>query len=147
MGFLCSSAGKEFACNAGDLGSIPGWEDTLEKGSPSSGGIPPPVFWPGEFHWLYSCGVSKSQTRLSDLHFTSIKFNIFTDPLTSPGIFLACLPQIWVRSPLAHLFWFNFSLWFCIVYHTLCGNLIAHSESLQIQSTSKMAPAWLYYFH
>ena len=24
--------GKEFACNAGDLGSIPGWEDPLEKG-------------------------------------------------------------------------------------------------------------------
>ena len=23
-GFLCGSAGKEFACNAGDLGSIPG---------------------------------------------------------------------------------------------------------------------------
>ena len=23
-GFLCSSVGKEFACNAGDLGSIPG---------------------------------------------------------------------------------------------------------------------------
>ena len=24
MGFPCSSAGKESACNAGDLGSIPG---------------------------------------------------------------------------------------------------------------------------
>ena len=23
---------EESACNAGDLGSIPGWEDTLEKG-------------------------------------------------------------------------------------------------------------------
>ena len=49
-GFLCSSASKEFACNAGDLGSIPGWEDPLEKGSPSSGGIPTLMFWPGEFH-------------------------------------------------------------------------------------------------
>ena len=26
------SAGKESACNVGDLGSIPGWEDPLEKG-------------------------------------------------------------------------------------------------------------------
>ena len=26
------SDGKESACNAGDLGSIPGWEDPLEKG-------------------------------------------------------------------------------------------------------------------
>ena len=29
-GFPCSSAGKESACNAGDTGSIPGWEDPLE---------------------------------------------------------------------------------------------------------------------
>ena len=26
------SDGKESACNAGDLGLIPGWEDTLEQG-------------------------------------------------------------------------------------------------------------------
>ena len=32
MGFPCGSAGKESACNAGDLGSILGWEDPLEKG-------------------------------------------------------------------------------------------------------------------
>ena len=36
-GFPCGSAGKESACNAGDLGLIPGfdplgWEDPLEKG-------------------------------------------------------------------------------------------------------------------
>ena len=28
-----------------------------------------PVFWPGEFHGLYSPWVTKSQTRLSDFHF------------------------------------------------------------------------------
>ena len=32
-----------------DMGSIPGWEDPLEKGK-----VPTPVFWPGEFHGLYS---------------------------------------------------------------------------------------------
>ena len=32
MGFPYGSAGKESAHNAGDLGSIPGWEDPLEKG-------------------------------------------------------------------------------------------------------------------
>ena len=32
VGFSCGSAGKESACNAGDLGSIPGLEDPLEKG-------------------------------------------------------------------------------------------------------------------
>ena len=31
MGFPCSSAGKESACNAGDLGSIPGLGRSLEK--------------------------------------------------------------------------------------------------------------------
>ena len=49
----CGSAGKESACNAGDLGSIPGlgrstWEDSWEKR------LPTPVIWPGEFHELYS---------------------------------------------------------------------------------------------
>ena len=29
---LRDSDGKESACNAGDLGSIPGWEDPLEEG-------------------------------------------------------------------------------------------------------------------
>ena len=43
------SDGKESACNAGDLGSIPGWEDPLEKGK-----APTPVFRPGEFHGLCS---------------------------------------------------------------------------------------------
>ena len=31
-GFPCGSAGKESACDAEDLGLIPGWEDPLEKG-------------------------------------------------------------------------------------------------------------------
>ena len=43
--FPCGLAGKESACNAGDLGSIPG----LGRESLST-----PVFWPGEFHGLYS---------------------------------------------------------------------------------------------
>ena len=32
LGFPCGSAGEESACNAGDLESIPGWEDPLEDG-------------------------------------------------------------------------------------------------------------------
>ena len=35
MGFPGGSAGKEFACNVGDLGSIPGLEDPLQKGTAS----------------------------------------------------------------------------------------------------------------
>ena len=49
MGFPRGSAGKESTCNAGDLGLIPG----LGR-SPEQGQATPPVFWPEEFHGLYS---------------------------------------------------------------------------------------------
>ena len=49
-GFPCGSAGKESACNVGDLGSIPG----LGRCSWERNGYHTPVFWPGEFHGLYS---------------------------------------------------------------------------------------------
>ena len=39
MGFPGGSAGKEFACNVEDLGLIPGWEDTLEKGTATHSSI------------------------------------------------------------------------------------------------------------
>ena len=39
MGFPGGSAGKESACNAGDLGLIPGWEDPLEKGKATHSSI------------------------------------------------------------------------------------------------------------
>ena len=38
-GCPCGSADKESACSAGDLGSIPGWEDPLEKGKTTHSGI------------------------------------------------------------------------------------------------------------
>ena len=44
-----------------------GWEDPLEKER-----LPTPVFWPGEFHRLYSPWVIKSQTQLSDFHYLNI---------------------------------------------------------------------------
>ena len=49
MGFPCGSAGKESACNVGDLGLIPGWEEPLRRER-----LPSPVLWPGEFHGLHS---------------------------------------------------------------------------------------------
>ena len=51
LGFPDGSARKESACNAGGLGSIPWRKERL----------PTPVFWPGEFHGLYSPQVAKSQ--------------------------------------------------------------------------------------
>ena len=45
LGFPSDSAGTEYACNAGDLGLIPGLGDPLEKGTAThcsilAGGIP-----------------------------------------------------------------------------------------------------------
>ena len=45
MGFPCGSAGKESACNVGDLGSIPGLGRSPGEGEWQ----PTPVFWI-EFH-------------------------------------------------------------------------------------------------
>ena len=64
-------SGKECACNAGDVGSIPGsgrspgeWER-----------LPTPVFWPGESQGLYSSWGHKEsdtteQLSLSLFHFS-----------------------------------------------------------------------------
>ena len=49
LGFPCGSAGKKFACNVGDLSLIPG----LGR-SPAEGNTTHSIFWPGEFHALYS---------------------------------------------------------------------------------------------
>ena len=70
MGFPCGSTGKESACNAGDLGSIPGLGRSPGEGK----GLPTPVFWPGEFHGLYSPWGHKESgmaERLS-LHFNTV---------------------------------------------------------------------------
>ena len=46
FGFPGGSAGKETACNVGDLRSIPGLGRTPGEGN---GWLPTPIFWPGEF--------------------------------------------------------------------------------------------------
>ena len=59
LGFLCGSAGKELACNVGDLGGKIPWR--RER-------LPTPVFWPEEFRGLYSpwgCKQSDTTERLS----------------------------------------------------------------------------------
>ena len=67
MGFPGGSAGKESACNAGDLGLIPG----LGK-SPGEGNGSPLQYSGLENSMGYRVhGVAKSRTRLSDFHFTS----------------------------------------------------------------------------
>jgi len=67
MGFPCGSASKEATCNVGDLGLIPGLgRSPGERNS-----------YPLQHSGLENSmdcivhGVAKSQTQLSDFHFTS----------------------------------------------------------------------------
>ena len=65
MGFPCGSAGKESACNAGDLGWFPGLGISPGEGK----GYP---FQYSDLENSADCivrGFAKSQTQLSDFHF------------------------------------------------------------------------------
>ena len=67
LGFPCGSAGKESVCNAGDLGLIPGLGRFSGEGKCYS------LQYSGLENSM-DCiinGVAKSQTLLSDFHFTS----------------------------------------------------------------------------
>ena len=67
-GFLCGSTGKESACNAGDLGLIPG------LGRYPGEGKGYPLQYSGLKNSI-DCivhGVAKSQTQLGNFHFTSL---------------------------------------------------------------------------
>ena len=73
-GFPCGSAGKESACNAGDLGLIPGLGRSPGEGKGH------PVQYCGLENSM-DCivhGVTKSWTWLSDFHFTSLHFPMWT---------------------------------------------------------------------
>ena len=69
VGFPCGSAGKESACNAGDLGSIPGLGRSPGEGKGY------PLQCSGLENSMDSIvhGVTKSRTQLNDL-----PFHIFT---------------------------------------------------------------------
>ena len=68
-GFPCGSADEEYTRNAGNLGPIPGLGSFPWRRER----LPTPVFWPGEFHGLYSsCSLKElDTTEQLSLHFTS----------------------------------------------------------------------------
>ena len=75
---LDNSAGKESACDAGD----PRFNSWVGKIHWRRDRLPTPVFWPGEFHGLYSlwgCKESDTTEQLS-LHFLR---NITTHGMSS----------------------------------------------------------------
>ena len=71
MGFLGGSADKESACNAGDLGLIPGLGRSPGEGKGY------PLYYSGLENSM-GCivhGITKSQTQLSDFHLSvQLKF-------------------------------------------------------------------------
>ena len=64
LGFLCDSAGKESACNAGNLGSFSGLGRSPGEGKGY------PLQYSGLENTVH--GVAKSWTQLSDSHFIEI---------------------------------------------------------------------------
>ena len=66
----CGSAGKESACNVGDLDSAPGLGRSLGEGK----GYPLQYYGPENSMDCIVHVVTKSQTWLSDFHFTSFQF-------------------------------------------------------------------------
>ena len=64
-GFPGDADGEESACNAGDLGSIPRLEIPLKKGKATHSCFGLENFMDCTVH-----GFTKSQTRLSDFHFS-----------------------------------------------------------------------------
>ena len=66
LGLPCTSDSKESTCNAGDAGSILGWEDPLEEMAIHSSTLALRVPWTEEPGGLQSLG-SQSQTPLKQL--------------------------------------------------------------------------------
>ena len=97
LGFPVSSDGKDSACNAGHLGSIPGSEDPLEKGTANplqyfclenslDGGV-----------WQATVlGIAKNPTQLSDFHF-HLEIHCISSAITT-----ITLPTSLVRTSVAY---------------------------------------------
>ena len=85
LGFPCGSAGKEFACNVGDLGSISGLGRSPGEGEG----------YPLQYSGLENSmdcivhGVARSRTQLNNLHCTTEQKgenHLFVRPLWIPGL-------------------------------------------------------------
>ena len=112
-GFPCGSVGKEPACNAGDLCSIP----ALERSPGEGNGYP--AFWPVEFHWLYSpWGRKESDTTerlspppLSDSSCLLLwltcsncrEFSVQSAPKETQQLMTKCHTDFWIRFLNQHL--------------------------------------------
>ena len=77
---LGSSTGKESACNVGDLGLIPGWEDPLEKGKATHSSIlAQRIPWPEEPGRLQSMGLQRVGHNWATKHIRVQKTGLIAD--------------------------------------------------------------------
>ena len=86
MGFPCGSAGKESACNVGDLVSIPGLGISPEEGK----GYPLQYSALENFMDHRVHGVAKNRTQLSDFHFVSFFHELETSVYSKDQHVLHC---------------------------------------------------------
>ena len=75
----CCSSGKEFPCNGRDLGWVPEW------GRSAGGGQGYPIQYSGLENFMDCIGVTKSQTQLSNFHFSQY-YTIVAGWICSCGI-------------------------------------------------------------
>ena len=68
LGFLGGSHGKESACNAGDVGSTLGWEDTLEEGMATHSSI---LAW--RIPWTEEPGSQRIGNNWATKHSTAVQ--------------------------------------------------------------------------
>ena len=77
QGLLWWHKGKEFACQTGDPGSIPGWEDPLEKEMATHSSLLAwEIPWTEEPGGLQSMGSQESDMRVTNTH---VRFYVFTE--------------------------------------------------------------------
>ena len=90
-GFPGGSAGKESACNVGDLGSIPG----LGRSSREENGYPLQHFGLENSTDCVVHGVAKSRTQLSNFHSLSLK----EGEGNGTPLQYSCLENPWPEEP------------------------------------------------
>ena len=72
------SNGKEYACNAGDPGSIPGSEEPLEEGMTTDSSLVPwRIPWTEESGGLQSMGLQRVRHNRSNLAHTHMHIYIY----------------------------------------------------------------------
>ena len=144
QGFLGVSAGKESACNAGDLGSIPG----LGRSPWRRERQPIPIFWPGEFYGLYSPWGCKQldTTQLLSLYEKKTILNKGEKTLARMELsygfvswqWVACIHenQTNILAVITKKCEFIFQQWITNIVLQLCWNIFILYQILQIVSVT-----------